>query len=162
MRFVLAIVLAACGAMLGCAAGDTIAPRSGLTVLVDPASIVGLRSPVNPPGGFGGQARLRNTTRFDIRVDACTPDVEREVRPGEWQVVLRRFCTAQLDLSDIEVPAMGEVSLGWAAYAPLSASGPVAVDADLSGRYRLVYRYRLDGWVDDLEEARSAPFVVTD
>ena len=157
MRFGLVMMAAACGTMLGCRTDAATAPRAALTIVVPAASLVGLRSPVNPPGGFGGQAVLRNTTQLAVRVNACGPDVEREVRLGEWETVLRRYCTMQLDLSDIEVPAMSELSVGWAAWAPLAGTG-----ADLTGRYRLVYRYRVDGYLDDPEEARSAPFDVED
>jgi hypothetical protein len=123
--------------------------------------VVGLRSASHPLGGFAGEAVLRNGTPHDLRVDVCAPDVEREVRSGEWVTVLRRYCPLEF-LSDVEVPPGSAISHPWSARAPFSTTGSVTLDADLAGRYRLVYRYRIDGYLDDPEEARSAPFDVRD
>jgi hypothetical protein len=162
MRWGLAVAMLACGAALGCESRQATAPRGGLTVEVRQSSVVGLRSGAHPLGGFAGEAILRNSSATDLRVNACAPDVEREVKSGAWLTVLRRYCTLQLDLSDVEVPARGEIALPWAAYAPFSGSDPAVVDADLTGRYRLVYRYLPEGDSGDMEEVRSTPFVVAD
>jgi hypothetical protein len=162
MRRSLAVGLLACGVALGCKSERATAPRGGLTVEVPASSVVGLRSGTHPLGGFAGEALLRNSTATDMRVNACAPDVEREIRSGEWLTVLRRYCTLQLGLSDVEVPAMGEIAVPWAAYAPFSGADPSTIDADLAGRYRLVYRYIAEGESGNMEEARSSPFVVTD
>jgi hypothetical protein len=155
-RFVPVLLL--CSAALGCR--DATAPLAELTVAGTPAAVVATRS--WEWGTFVVDVTLRNATSSAIRVFGCGPAAEREVTSGRWETALEPFCALSGSV-DLDLPPGSERADRAVITGSLSpTAGPPLLGGVLGGRYRLVYRYWTVGVWGQAQEARSAPFEVTE
>jgi hypothetical protein len=162
MRRGLATALLALATSAAC--GDsTTAPREALLVSVASPSVVASRSEpgVVTWGQIPVEVTLRNPTSFTVRVYSCAPTAERETASG-WQVALEPIC-AMIGPDYIEMlPGSARTQKTVITGAVTGAGGPAFLGGVLAGHYRLLYRYLVVGDVGLMDEARSAPFDVTE
>jgi len=153
----LMLVSAACSDSL------TTAPREALVVSVASPSVVASRSGSDQVtwGQIPVEVTLRNPTASTIRVQSCAPTAERETSAG-WRIALEPFC-ALIGPGYIEMlPGSERTTKTLISGALAGPGGPEFLGGVLAGRYRLLYRYSIAGETGDMDEARSAPFEVTE
>jgi hypothetical protein len=150
MRNRFAAVLLLCCAAFGCQ--DATAPLGELTVIGAPAAVLASR----PLGGWGFalDVTLKNASSSTIRLSGCGPAVEREVTSGQWETAFEPMCALRTS-GDVELPPLTERFLRADLWGLSGQNGPAS-------RYRLVYRYWTVGVWGQAQEARSAPFDLTE
>ena len=162
VRSALTTTALACIAATGCT-DATAAPHGALVVTVASSTVVALRTPADRVvwGQIPVEVTLRNPTASTIRVYSCGPTAERETSAG-WQVAIEPYCLLS-GPGYVEMAPGSERTQKTQITGALSGpGGPEFLNGTLAGRYRVLYRFSLPGVEGPLDEARSAPFEVTE
>jgi hypothetical protein len=142
---------------------DVTAPREALVVSVaSPSALASRLTGAQVTWGrIPVEVTLRNPTAWTIRVYSCAPTAERETSSG-WQIALEPMCTLEGPGYVEMLPGSEQTRRAEILGALSGPGGPAFLGGELTGRYRLMYRYAVVGDVGKMDEARSAPFDVTE